>query len=129
MLVLFLCLFQNSVGTADEFFLATNPESSGSPPKRAPPPIPILTSSFSAIASNPEWCESPSAPPLMRSESIDSPQAQELTVDDIEDFEDDDDSEEVGNFRISRRTVNDAADLVPKLPSFATGKRFENGYL
>lgn len=55
----------------------------------------------------------------MRSESIDSPHAQELTVDDIEDFEDD--NEEVGNFRISRRTASDAADLVPKLPSFATG--------
>ncbi|CAH2073776.1 unnamed protein product [Thlaspi arvense] len=48
-------LDDNSVGTADEFFLATNPESSGSPPKRAPPPIPILTSSSSAIATNPEW--------------------------------------------------------------------------
>lgn len=110
------------MGTADEFFLATNPESSGSPPKRAPPPIPLLTSSSSSIPTNPEWCESPSAPPLMRSESIDSPRDQELTVDDIEDFEDDDDNEEVGNFRISRRTANDAADLVPKLPSFATGK-------
>ncbi|CAL9229165.1 unnamed protein product [Arabidopsis halleri] len=52
----------------------------------------------------------------MRSESIDSPQAKELTVDDIGDFEDDDDLEEVGNFRISRRTADDAADLVPKLP-------------
>lgn len=115
--------FQNSVGTADDFFLATTPESSGSPPKRAPPPIPILTSaSSSSIPTNPEWCESPSAPPLMRSESIDSPHAHELTVDDIEDFEDDDDNEEVGNFRISRRTASDAADLVPKLPSFATGK-------
>lgn len=116
--------FQNSVGTADDFFLATNPESSGSPPKRAPPPIPLLTSSSSSIPTNPEWCESPSAPPLMRSESIDSSHAQEqeLTVDDIEDFEDDDDNEGVGNFRISRRTASDAADLVPKLPSFATGK-------
>lgn len=65
----------------------------------------------------------------MRSESFDSPQAQELTVDDIDDFEDDDDPEEVGNFRISRRTANDAADLVPKLPSFATGKSLENAYI
>lgn len=115
--------YMNSVGTADDFFLATNPESSGSPPKRAPPPIPLLTSSSSSIPTNPEWCESPSAPPLMRSESIDSSHAQEqeLTVDDIEDFEDDDDNEGVGNFRISRRTASDAADLVPKLPSFATG--------
>lgn len=124
-----LCIFQNSVGTADEFFLATNPESSGSPPKRAPPPIPILTSPPSPMVTNPEWCESPSAPPLMRSESIDSPKAQELTVDDIEDFEDDDDPEEVGNFRISRRTANDVADFVPKLPSFATGKRLGNAYI
>ncbi|XP_023636309.1 uncharacterized protein LOC17883068 isoform X2 [Capsella rubella] len=113
--------YMNSVGTADEFFLATNPESSGSPPKRAPPPIPILISSASPMVTNPEWCESPTVPSHMRSESFDSPQAQELTVDDIEDFEDDDDPEEVGNFRISRRAVNDAADLVPKLPSFATG--------
>jgi len=60
----------------------------------------------------------------MRSESFDSPKAQELTVDDIDDFEDDDDLDEVGNFRISRRTANDAADLVPRLPSFATGNIF-----
>ncbi|KAG7549819.1 Munc13 homology 1 [Arabidopsis thaliana x Arabidopsis arenosa] len=113
--------YMNSVGTADEFFLATNPESSGSPPKRAPPPIPVLISSSSPMVTNPEWCESPTVPSLMRSESIDSPKAQELTVDDIEDFEDDDDLDEVGNFRISRRTANDAADFVPKLPSFATG--------
>lgn len=124
-----LCIFQNSVGTADEFFLATNPESSGSPPKRAPPPIPTLTSLSSPMVTNPEWCESPTVSPVLRSESFDSAQAQELTVDDIEDFEDDDDPEEVGNFRISRRTVNDAADLVPKLPSFATGNRLENSYV
>ncbi|XP_019056334.1 PREDICTED: uncharacterized protein LOC104799323 isoform X2 [Tarenaya hassleriana] len=111
----------NSLASADEFFLVTNPESSGSPPKRPPPPLPVLTSLSSPIITNPEFCESPNLPPVTRSESIESPQAQELTVDDIEDFEDDDDIEEVNNIRISRRTANDAADFVLKLPSFATG--------
>ncbi|KAA8519264.1 hypothetical protein F0562_013520 [Nyssa sinensis] len=98
----------NNTGSTDEFFLVTTPESSGSPPKRAPPTIPIFTPS--PIMSN-----------LSKSQSLNSTQVQELSVDDIDDFEDDDDLEEVDSRRISRRIPNDAIDLVLGLPSFATG--------
>uniref|UniRef100_A0A5B7C2I2 MHD1 domain-containing protein n=1 Tax=Davidia involucrata TaxID=16924 RepID=A0A5B7C2I2_DAVIN len=98
----------NNTGSMDEFFLVTIPESSGSPPKRAPPPIPVFTPS--PIMSN-----------LSKSQSLNSTQVQELSVDDIDDFEDDDDLEEVDSRRISRRIPNDATDLVLGLPSFATG--------
>lgn len=43
-------------------------------------------------------------------------------MDDIEDFEDEDDVEEVGNFRNRRRNPNEAVDLVLGLPPFATGQ-------
>lgn len=100
----------NNTGSVDEFFLVTNPESSGSPPRRGPPSIPTFTPS--PIMSN-----------LSRSESLQSThtQVQELTVDDIEDFEDDDDAEEVDSLRVSRRNQNDATDLMLGLPPFATG--------
>jgi hypothetical protein len=60
---------------------------------------------------------------VSRSESFNSTQVQELTVDDIEDFEDDDDAEEVNSLRISRRNTHGASDLALKLPSFVTGKK------
>lgn len=43
-------------------------------------------------------------------------------MDDIDDFTDDDNEEEVNSLRISRRTPNDATDLHLGLPSFASGK-------
>ncbi|KAG6787756.1 hypothetical protein POTOM_003801 [Populus tomentosa] len=112
-------------GSVDEFFLVTKPETSGSPPKRAPPPVPISVP-------NPVFAPSPvvSLASVAKSESFNSTEVQELTdsnevreltVDDIEDFEDDDDLEVVDSARMSRRNPNDAADLVPKLPSFSTG--------
>lgn len=115
----------NNTGSVDEFFLVTKPETSGSPPKRAPPPVPIS-------APNPVFAPSPvvSLASVAKSESFNSTEVQELTdsnevreltVDDIEDFEDDDDLEVVDSVRMSRRNPNDAADLVPKLPSFSTG--------
>ncbi|KAJ7949378.1 DUF810 domain-containing protein [Quillaja saponaria] len=104
-----------NTGSAGEFYLATHAESSGSPPKRAPPPVPVSTPP-------PVFAPSPIVAAVSRSESFESTQQeQELTVDDIEDFEDDDDVEEVNNHRISRRNPNDAADIIPRLPSFATG--------
>ncbi|XP_021888352.1 uncharacterized protein LOC110807520 isoform X1 [Carica papaya] len=108
----------NSVGSADEFFLVTTPESSGSPPKRAPPPIPVSRPTPTPLPS--AFALSPAVSAVPISESFDSIQVQELTVDDIEGFEDDD-IEEVNSIRISRRNANDAADLVLKVPSFATG--------
>lgn len=115
----------NNTGSVDEFFLVTKPETSGSPPKRAPPPVPIS-------APNPVFAPSPvvSLASVAKSESFNSTEVQELTdsnevreltVDDIEDFNDDDDLEVVDSVRMSRRNPNDAADLVPKLPSFSTG--------
>ncbi|KAF9688798.1 hypothetical protein SADUNF_Sadunf01G0025600 [Salix dunnii] len=115
----------NNTGPVDEFFLVTKPETSGSPPKRAPPPVPIS-------APNPVFAPSPvvSLASVAKSESFnstevreltESTEVRELTVDDIEDFEDEDDLEVVDSVRLSRHNPNDAADLVPKLPSFSTG--------
>ncbi|TYI83626.1 hypothetical protein E1A91_D05G306400v1 [Gossypium mustelinum] len=109
----------NSGDSAGEFFLVTNPEFSGSPPRRAPPPIPDSISMPTPSA--PVFAPSPVVSTVSRSESFDSTQVQELTVDDIEDFEDDDDLEEVNSLKISRRNPNGVGDLMLKLPSFATG--------
>lgn len=152
----------NTTGSVGEFYLVTNVESSGSPPKRAPPllpaftpppvytpspvstpasvsvPAPISTSSLASAPSPVSTLASVSAPAPMstsplafapsstmssvsRSDSFNSMPVQQLTVDDIEDFEDDYDAEEADSLRISRRNTNDAADLAHKLPSFATG--------
>lgn len=108
-----------------EFFLATNPESSGSPPRRAPPGVPFLAPSPimpDLASSNPfEAAEEDEPPMISKSQSFNSGQVENLTVDDIEDFEDEDDLEELYSRRYSRRTMNDTADLVVGLPSFATG--------
>ncbi|XP_022742010.1 uncharacterized protein LOC111293550 isoform X2 [Durio zibethinus] len=109
----------NSGSSAGEFFLVTNPEFSSSPPRRAPPPIPALISIPTPLA--PVFAPSPVVSTISRSESFDSTQVQELTVDDIEDFEDEADLEEVNSLKISRRNPKDVGDLVLKLPSFATG--------
>ncbi|CAI0474194.1 unnamed protein product [Linum tenue] len=113
----------NSTSSADEFFLVTDPAFSGSPPRRAPPPIPASTP-ISVAA--PVYAPSPvaSLSSVAKSESFNSEEERELTVDDIEidDFEDDDlDAEEFASARVVRRNTNDASDLVPKLPTFATG--------
>ncbi|KAK3009515.1 hypothetical protein RJ639_014100 [Escallonia herrerae] len=117
-------LDQNNAGSVDEFFLATTPETSGAPPKRAPPPVPVLVPSpimpslSKSLSLNSTQVEEVSS--LSKSQSLNSTQVQELTVDDIEDFEDDD-LEEADSRRYSRRVLNDAADLVLGLPSFTTG--------
>lgn len=119
------------MGSTDEFFLVTTPDLSGSPPKRAPPPVPMFTpspilpslsKSVSHISTHEE--EFPESPHV--EESLNSMQVQELSVDDIEDFDDDDDLEEVESRRTSRRIPNDASDLAPGLSSFATGKMLIN---
>lgn len=107
--------------------MVTNPESYGSPPKRAPPPVPdytlppVLTPPPLISPSIPDLDTSPVASNISQSESFNSTQVRELTVDDIEDFEDDD-LDETDSLRISRRIRNDAADLTLGLPSFKTGK-------
>ncbi|KAM2004381.1 hypothetical protein ACFX15_027837 [Malus domestica] len=115
----------NNTGSAGEFFLVTNPDFSGSPPKRAPPPVPefvpppVIVPPPSVISSVPDLDSSPVALSVSKSESFNSTQVQELTVDDIEDFEDDD-IDEADSVLISRRTRNDAADLALGLPPFKT---------
>lgn len=109
--------------TEGEFFLATNPESSGSPPRRAPPVVPFEVPSriTQDVPPNPFEEEEEDEPDaVLNSQSV-SGQDRNLTVDDIDDFEDDDDLEELTTRRYSRRTINDTADLVVGLPSFATG--------
>lgn len=115
----------NNGGSADEFFLASNPETSGSPPRRPPPQVPFLAPSpivpdlsTSLSVDSKEVDESSS---LSKSQSLNSTRVQELTVDDIDDFEDDDDLDEASSRRYSRRVMNDATDLVLGLPSFVTG--------
>lgn len=97
----------SNTGSAEEFFLVTNPQSSGSVPTRAPPSVPILTSA-------------PILNTLPKSESFHSRhEEEELTVDDIDDFEDDD--EEIDNVLSSRRQSKEFSDLLLGLPSFSTG--------
>ena len=91
---------QNDHSSTTNFSLVTNPGTSGSPPRRAPPPVP-------GVAISP---------------SLSSLSKYGLSVDDIEDFEDEDDMEEADRQRIPRRTPSGSADLVPVLPPFATGK-------
>ncbi|XP_077232896.1 plant/protein (DUF810) [Tasmannia lanceolata] len=98
----------NNTGFVEEFFLVTNTEAAGSPPTRAPPPVPAPTTS-------------PIIMSISKSQSLQSTPFQELSVDDIDDFEDDDDEEEVDSLRISRRHPNDASDLMLGFPSFTTG--------
>ncbi|WOL02939.1 hypothetical protein Cni_G11658 [Canna indica] len=97
----------SNIGSEKEFFLVTNLESSGFPPSRAPPPIPVATPSH--IITN-----------VSQSESFEPPEDQELTVDDIDDFEDEEE-EEVDSLRSSRLQPSDAEDLSLRLPLFATG--------
>lgn len=100
--------------------MVTDPESSGSPPRRPPPTVPVSTVSPVAVATPHVFPPSPIVSNLSRSESFDTTQEKELTVDDIEDFEDDDDASVIEGFR-AKRTLNDASDLAVKLPSFSTG--------
>lgn len=113
-----------NAGSEGEFFLATNPESSGSPPRRAPPVVPFEVPSRITpdITSMPYEATEEDEPDMTSNlYSVNSGQDRDLTVDDIEDFEDEDDLEELNSRRYSRRTMNDTADLVVGLPSFATG--------
>lgn len=112
---------QSDSGLVGDFYLVTDPESSGSPPKRAPPPVPVSSQPPISVSTPPPvYASSPIVASPSRSESFDSTKEKELTVDDIEDFEDDGGIEVVENYR-SRRTLNDASDLAVRLPSFSTG--------
>ncbi|XLR35960.1 hypothetical protein S83_063860 [Arachis hypogaea] len=111
----------SDTGSVGEFYLTTDPETSGSPPRRTPPPVPVSTVPPLAVSTpTPVFAPSPVVSNLSRLESFDSTHEKELTVDDIDDFEDDDDSAALEGFR-SKRTLNDASDLAVKLPSFSTG--------
>ncbi|KAJ7533708.1 hypothetical protein O6H91_13G060800 [Diphasiastrum complanatum] len=95
-------------GLGDVYFLVTNPEMSGPPPARIPPPL-ALTAPV------------PIATVLSKSLSLQSAQSQAGLVDDeIDDFEDGQDEDEP-TAEITRRQLNDASDLILSLPPFATG--------
>lgn len=109
----------SETGAADEFYLVTRPELSGSPPARAPPPVP-------AVTELPIPDPVPSAPilaDLSKSQSFHSQTVdeRELTIDDIEDFDDDGEGEFSSARAASRRQQNDATDLSLLLPPFTTG--------
>ncbi|KAL3814736.1 hypothetical protein ACJIZ3_016004 [Penstemon smallii] len=113
----------NNAGSSDEFYLVTNPESSGSPPRRPPPSVPVVVPipiSSLSISEPHESEEVEEVPSLSKSQSLNSSHLKELTVDDIDDFEDDV-LEEVESRRYSRRVLNDASDVVLGLPPFTTG--------
>lgn len=117
---------KNKAGPADEFFLVTDLVSSGSPPRREPPVVPIIMPSSIlpslATAETHGSIEDEELMSLTKSQSLNSAQVQELTVDDIDGFDEDEDFEEVDTQRYSRRVLNDSADLALGLPSFATGE-------
>ncbi|KAF4393427.1 hypothetical protein F8388_023231 [Cannabis sativa] len=135
-----LKLDQNNTSSAGEFFLVTDPEFSGSPPRRAPPSVPefIPPPAYTApsVLVPPPGLGSPiedeASSPVMssvsKSQSFNSTQVHELTVDDIDDF-DDDDIEEVSDIRTSRRNRNDATDVGVGLPSFVTVKLANRGLI
>ncbi|KAL2898224.1 Protein unc-13-like protein [Bienertia sinuspersici] len=124
--------YMNNGGSNDEFFLVTNHELSGSPPRRPPPSVPLVAPSTilpslskSEVADDDDFSNSePSMQDnssnvdllgrrsMSQAESCSSNQAKELTVDDIEDFDEEDELEEVDSRRVSRRMPNDVSDLV-----------------
>ncbi|QCD85658.1 Mammalian uncoordinated homology 13 [Vigna unguiculata] len=110
----------SDTGSVGEFYLVTDPESSGSPPRRPPPTVPVSAVPPVAVSIPSVFPPSPILSSVSRSESFDTTQEKELTVDDIEDFEDDDVASVVEGVRASR-TLNDASDLAVKLPAFSTG--------
>lgn len=111
--------YVNNTGTVEEFFLLTNPEHSGPGPAREPPPVPATVPS-PVVEPPPIAVPSPvAATNLQKSQSFDSPTEKELTIDDIEEFEDEED--EFDSRRASRRHQTDANDLSLQLPLFETG--------
>ncbi|KAG0462333.1 hypothetical protein HPP92_020809 [Vanilla planifolia] len=102
----------SNMGSAEGFFLVTNPESSGSAPSRTPPSVPVPTST--QIFNN-----------LTNLESFHSEhEEEELTVDEIDDLEDED--EEIVSLRNSRAQSKGSLDLLMCLPPFATGITDDN---
>ncbi|KAH9315987.1 hypothetical protein KI387_024614, partial [Taxus chinensis] len=95
-------------GSGKAYFLVTTPESSGTPPPRTPPPI-----------SNNAPVASPAS--LSKTFSLHSAPSQQLSVDDeIDNFEDEEEDDELMEYT-SRRRLNDASDLLLALPPFKTG--------
>jgi hypothetical protein len=101
---------QTGSGLAKAYLLVTNPELSGPPPPRTPPPI-----------ANSMPVSSPAS--LSKTYSLHSAPSQQLSVDDeIDDFEDEEEDNESTEYT-SRRRLNDVSDLVLELPSLKTGRR------
>uniref|UniRef100_A0A453BBT4 Uncharacterized protein n=1 Tax=Aegilops tauschii subsp. strangulata TaxID=200361 RepID=A0A453BBT4_AEGTS len=115
--------FQDNTGDVEGFYLVTRPEYSGSAPTREPPSVPATAPSPVVVpppvVEQPQIAVPSSVTNLPKSLSLDSPTEKELTIDDIEDFEDDEG--EFDSRRASRRHQTDANDLSLRLPLFETG--------
>nr|BAJ99465.1 predicted protein [Hordeum vulgare subsp. vulgare] len=115
--------YVDNTGDVEGFYLLTRPEYSGSAPTREPPPIPATAPPRVVVpppvVEQPQIAVPSSVANLPKSLSLDSPTEKELTIDDIEDFEDDEG--EFDSRRASRRHQTDANDLSLRLPLFETG--------
>lgn len=115
--------YVDNTGDVEGFYLLTRPEYSGSAPTREPPPVPA-TAPLPVVVpppvvEQPQIAVPSSVANLPKSLSLDSPTEKELTIDDIEDFEDDEG--EFDSRRASRRHQTDANDISLRLPLFETG--------
>uniref|UniRef100_A0A453BB29 MHD1 domain-containing protein n=1 Tax=Aegilops tauschii subsp. strangulata TaxID=200361 RepID=A0A453BB29_AEGTS len=115
--------YVDNTGDVEGFYLVTRPEYSGSAPTREPPSVPATAPSPVVVpppvVEQPQIAVPSSVTNLPKSLSLDSPTEKELTIDDIEDFEDDEG--EFDSRRASRRHQTDANDLSLRLPLFETG--------
>ncbi|VAH01237.1 unnamed protein product [Triticum turgidum subsp. durum] len=114
--------YVDNTGDVEGFYLLTRPEYSGSAPTREPPPVPAAAPLPVVVpppvVEQPQIAVPSSVANLPKSLSLDSP-TEELTIDDIEDFEDDEG--EFDSRRASRRHQTDANDISLRLPLFETG--------
>jgi len=92
------------------YLLVSNPELSGPPPQRRPPPIAVSTPTKSATNL-----------PKTHSPLYSTPSQQFSVEDEIDDFEDEDEDEDSIAECVSRHRFNDITDLVLELPSFQSG--------
>lgn len=91
------------------YLLVSNPELSGPPPQRRPPPIAVSTPTHSTTKL-----------PKTHSPLYTTP-SQQFSMEEEIDFEDEDEDEDSTADCVARRRLSDATDLVLELPSFKSG--------
>lgn len=92
-----------------KYLLVSNPELSGPPPQRRPPPLAVSTPTKSTNL------------PKINSPLYSTPSQQFSVEEDIDDFEDEDEDEDSQAECVSRRQFSDITDLVLELPTFKSG--------